>query len=170
VIHDELTVSCPTSGPVQFLSRGVDLRDIQAHAAGPEGPSVLFNRSKQRRGDATTPAWLGNEQVVEDEDSCQSRGREAGIELGKADRLTGLCSQEHNRLSVVEPVLQEGAAGREVRRLALKLAVLVEELRKHFEVREYGLPNGDCVHAVTGRGAVLWSLTFEVRRERRQAL
>jgi hypothetical protein len=50
---------------------------------------------------------------------------------------------------VVEPVLQEGSAGRQVGDLALELAVFIEESSERVEVREDSLADNDCVHGAT---------------------
>ena len=147
VIREELSIAYPLSSLVELLCRPIALGNIQAHSTRPERPRVVFDCLDQRRANPTASSSVGNEQIVEDEDPRERRGGKAGIQLGKADRPIANGSDEHGGLAMVEPVLQEGMAGREVGLLALKLAVLIKEIGQNLKVRKHCLANGDGGHA-----------------------
>jgi hypothetical protein len=103
----------------------------------------LFNHSEQRRGDADSAASLDNEKIIQGKHPRQFNRREAWVELCEADRMPIARGQEQDRLSMIEALMQEREAGREIPRLALKLSVLVKQVSQCLKVGEHSLTHID---------------------------
>jgi len=77
-------------------------------------------------------------EVVQDEGPRGPDRREAWIELDEADRRLAFHRQEHHRLAMPEALAQETAGPLGVGRLAVELAIAVEQRGDQVEVGRQG--------------------------------
>jgi len=113
----------------------------RARAEPPDAPPVIGSGIEQRGSDAVAPAFGSYEQIVQNQDRRHGAGAEARVELCEAGGRRIQECQEDDGLVVAESVQEKPARSPQIARLAVELAVGLEQRNDEIQVRDRGLAN-----------------------------
>ena len=92
-----------------------------------------------RCGDAMSPRFGGNEQIVEQIGTHRAHGRKQRVKLRKADAARTVYRDQYHRFVSRKSLSQKGMRTREIHRLPVELPIGIEQEREVVEIIDGGL-------------------------------